>query len=261
MKQFKLFASMVLATCLLMTGCKDVTESNSSSMPNSSITQNSSDTNSSDSMIFSKPNASQLSNLNDSKNYAEIENLTETEQIFKVIKEYADFYYGMQPDGSAALEKITDKASKFTANERKYLKFKGAPADTVAQLNEKLDGLVTEKLKNEFVNFITQNDYTYRIKDGDIYITEEACASGMGAGMDKLYLNSIEHPDEKTILVNMTSFGDKTRWETEKDIEENFTVKLVRTDDGLRVAECDANAISYLYYYHEIHYRDISFSF
>lgn len=186
---------------------------------------------------------------------------TETEKIFKLLKDYGNLYFEMMPSGDITENGFADKSQKLVIEENTT---SGEPYNneyckvlryTEKTLNEKLDKLVTEDLKKDFL------PSSYQIKDGYLYVPGGGFAYGMGQGMDKLYLNSIEYPDEKTILVNMTSFGDKTRWETEKDIEENFTVKLVRTDDGLRIAECGIDAVPYLYYYHEIHYQNISFSF
>lgn len=186
---------------------------------------------------------------------------TETEMIFKLLKDYGDLYFEMLPFDDITKNGFADKSQKLVFEEHttsgepynaeycKVLKY------TEKTLNEKLDQLVTENLKKDFPLS------SYKIKDGYLYVPGGGFAYGMGLGTDKLFLNSIEYPDEKTILVNMTSFGDKTKWETEKDIEEKFTVKLVRTDNGLRIAECDNNAVSYLYYYHEIYYQGISFSF
>lgn len=261
MKHIKTSIIALLAACLLLAGCNSDIESKPDQAQNgSSTTQSSSDTDT------SKPNASQLTNPNQPQKPTETEKpekLTETEQIFRLMKDYADLYYGMQPSGAAELEKITDKSNKIVIDGRSYpyLKLTNAPANTVTLLEEKLHSLVTKKLKNEFLDSVTNDSYHYQIVDDDIYVTEECFAYGMGMGMDKLYLNSIEYPDENTVLVNMTSFGDKSKWETENDIKDKFTIKLVRTGDGLKIDECDLMSVAYLYYYHEISYGDISFSF
>jgi len=223
----------LVAACLLLTGC-----------------------NGTDSQIT--PNGSELTDNGENP-----EQLGEIEQILKLMKNYGDLYYSMQPSKSADLEKIADMTNKLSVDGKDYpyMKLTSAPANTMKQLEEKLDGLVTDDLKKSFLDSITNDDYHYQIKDGDIYVTEECFSYGMGQGMDKLYLNSVEYPDEKTILVNMTSFGDKNKWETEKDIETEFTVSIVRTDDGFRIAECGIDAIPFLYYYHEVCYGEDTLSF
>lgn len=254
MKNIKTPIAALFAACLLLTGCKDVTKSTPDSSHNSPSLN---DTNT------LKTDVSQLVDPSGSKKPVETEKLTEAEQIFKLMKNYGNLYYSLQPGSYAALEKIADKKSKIMVEGKDYpyLKLTKAPANTMTELSEKLDGLVTEKLKNEFLDSITNNNYHYQIKDGNIYVTEECFAYGMGHGMDCLYLDSIEYSDENTVLVNMTSFGDKNNWETEKDIEDKFTVKLVRTDDGLKIDDCNSMAAAFLYYYNEFTYGDIALGF
>lgn len=268
MKHINTPIAALLAACLLLAGCNTPTESNSidsTTSTSSTQTQSSSETSSStpDSSSSDGSHNSVPDNSTPNAETPVCSKLTETERIFKIMKDYGDFYYDMQPGTDTELEKIADKNTKITVKGRTYpfLKLTNAPANTMTELGEKLDGLVTEKLKNEFIDSVKNDDYHYQIKDDDIYVTKECFAYGAPYGADRLYLNSIEYPDEKTVLVNMTSFGDKAKWETEKDIENKFSITLVRTDDGFRIEECDSIAVAYLEYYNEIFYGDISLSF
>lgn len=275
MKHLKTSITALLAACLLLTGC-DNSEQNETSSDSSSSTS----TNDPESFVksdISDPQGVQPSGAESSTSSGEPNNsvpvdntekpekLTETEQIFKMLKDYGNLYWRVRSD---SVEKITDPSQKINVEvinsdgssyKNVYYKITSVLPRTESELNEKLDSLVTEDLKKEFLNSILGD--IIKIKDGDLYINSGGYAHGMGMGMSKLILNSIEYPDENTVLVNMTDFGDKIEWEMEKDIENKFTVRLVRTDNGLRIAELSENCENALYYYKEIHYGDISFSF
>lgn len=186
----------------------------------------------------------------------------ETEKIIKLLEDYSDFYLAMTPSEN---EKFIDRSRNISINgtnsfgdpyTAEYYKTVGLPANTLDELNEKLDGFVTEKAKDDFLNMT--NDKFFTVADnGDLYMSAESFGRGLGLGMDKLYLDSIEYPDDNTILVTVTSFGDKKNWDTDEDIKDTATAKLVRTDDGLRISECDSNMIDYFGYYDEISFDEI----
>lgn len=69
-------------------------------------------------------------------------------------------------------------------------------------------------------------------------------------GMDKLYLNSIEYPDDDTILVTVTSFDSNNNVDT-------AFARIIRTDDGLRIGKCSPRIADYFSYYNEIIFDNI----
>lgn len=80
--------------------------------------------------------------------------------------------------------------------------------------------------------------------------------------MSYLEFNSFEHLDENTILMKVTSVGDKEEWGLDEDIRDETTIKFVKGSDGkLRIDECDVyNASQYFGFYREIVSGDISIS-
>lgn len=189
--------------------------------------------------------------------------LNETEEILKLLKDYSDFYFAMTPSEN---EKFMDKSQKISIdavnslNEpytAEYYKAVGLPANTLDELTEKLDGFVTEKPKSGFLKMTDDNFFTVA-DNGDIYISNYPFGRATVFDKDKLYLDSIEYPDDNTILVTVTSFRDKESWGTVKDIIDTSTAKIIRTDDGLRINECNIDIISYFGSFDEIIFDDIS---
>lgn len=190
--------------------------------------------------------------------------LTETEEIIKLLEDYSDFFFAMAPSYPDN-EKFMDKSQKITIdavnslNEpytAEYYKAVGLPANTLDELNEKLDGFVTEKPKSDFLKMTDDNFFTVA-DNGDIYISNYPFGRATVFDKDKLYLDSIEYPDDNTILVTVTSFRDKESWGTVKDIIDTSTAKIIRTDDGLRINECNIDIISYFGSFDEIIFDDI----
>ncbi len=186
----------------------------------------------------------------------------ETEKILKVLKDYSDFYLAMTPSDN---EKFIDRSRNISIDgtnsfgdpyTAEYYKTVGLPANTLGELNEKLDGFVTEKAKDDFLNMTNDKFFTLS-ENGDLYMSNNPYGRSLGLGMDKLYLDSIEYPDDNTIIITVTSFGDKKNWDTDEDIKDTATAKLVRTDNGLRIGECDSNMIDYFGYYDEISFDKI----
>ncbi|MDE7230025.1 MAG: hypothetical protein K2N56_06045 [Oscillospiraceae bacterium] len=275
MKHLKISIAALLAACLLLTGCDNSAQNDENSSDSSSSTstidsESSNKNDTSDPQGFQPGGAENFAssgepdNSDPAGNTEKPKKLTETEQIFKMLKDYGNLYWRVRSD---SVEKLTDPSQKInievigsdgSSYKNVYYKITSVLPRTESELNEKLDSLVTEDLKTEFLDPVIGD--LIKIKDGDLYIRNYG-AYGMGMGMSKLILNSIEYPDENTVLVNMTDFGDKIEWEMEKDIEDKFTVRLVRTDNGLRIAELSENCEDALYHYKEIYYGDISFSF
>lgn len=181
----------------------------------------------------------------------------ESEQAIELLEGYSDFFVEMTPSDNGS---FTDKSQKISVEgvsrlgepyTAEYYKTEGLPANTIDELNEKLDGFVTEKAKNVFLE-MTNNGFFTVAENGDLYMSNNPYGRGLGLGMDKLYLNSVEYPDDNTILITVTSFGSKENWDTDEDIKDTASAKLVMTEDGLRIDEYDPSIIDYFYYYDEI---------
>lgn len=112
--------------------------------------------------------------------------------------------------------------------------------------NEALDKIFTEQFKKEFFEY---NKDDMIVSDGHIYLNSRMKRMG-GVGMGKSYLelNSFEYPDENTILMTVTDVGDKDEWGLENDLRETLTVKFVRENDALKIAEVsNAHSVSYAF--------------
>lgn len=179
--------------------------------------------------------------------------------------------YEMHPMDSNFPEELVDK-SQFLAEDARtdesgdlqyssdstFYKVIGGSVRTEKQFNDLLDDIFTEKLKQSY----TQDpERMFRFKDGDLYIAGYG-AGGVGLGMSYLELNSFEHPDDNTILMKVTSVGDKEEWGLDEDIRDETTIKFVKDSNGkIRIDECDIDHVSeYFGFYRSIVYNDISIS-
>lgn len=105
------------------------------------------------------------------------------------------------------------------------------PFSSEKELNEFLDAMMTENFKEKFYSVNEGN--VILIRDGDVYLHEEGGGfRSKGLGASWLELNSIGFTDDNTVLIKFTSVGDKEEWGLEKDIRDEFTVKLVKGSDG-----------------------------
>lgn len=112
--------------------------------------------------------------------------------------------------------------------------------------NEALDNIFTEQFKKDFFEY---NKDDMIVSDGHIYLNSRMKRmGGVGAGKSYLELNSFEYPDENTILMTVTDVGNKDEWGLENDLRETLTVKFVRENDALKIAEVsNAHSVSYAF--------------
>lgn len=196
---------------------------------------------------------------------------TEFEQALATLSDLAYIEYEMHPVDCKFTEGLIDK-SQFIADvvdydenskplynsDSTFYKVVGGPVHTEEQFNNKLSDIFTEKLKQSY----TQNpERKFRFKDGDLYVAGYG-TGGVGLGMSYLELNSFEHLDDNTILMKVTSVGEKDEWSLDEDIRDETTIKFIKSSDGkLRIDECDVLfAAEYFGFYREIVCGDISIS-
>lgn len=180
----------------------------------------------------------------------------EIKQILKPLKEYSDLCWKMFPFDLN--EEIVDTEQTISAERttnlgtitNTFYKVTTGDIQTEKQFIAKLDTMLTEKMKN---TFLEDAERPFEFSDGSLYVKGRG-AGGMGAGMDALYLNSIEYTDENTVVVTVVSLGDKDKWGTSEDIKDTATAVLVKTADGFRIDECDYNTTIDFYFYNEITY-------
>ncbi len=178
-------------------------------------------------------------------------------QILKPLKDYGDLYWEMFPFDLN--EELVDKTQTISAERgdapygihtQTFYKVVNGDIQTESQFIAKLDSMLTEKMKKDFLE---NSHRPFEFSDGDLYISGRG-AGGMGAGMDALYLDSIEYTDDNTVVVTAVSFGEKNKWGTSEDIKDTATATLVKTADGFRIDECEDNTTIYFYFYDEIEY-------
>ncbi len=109
-------------------------------------------------------------------------------------------------------------------------------------LKEKALSVFTEKAYLGF-DFISTD---YKEEDGKLYLRSDAGGDGSLLGTDYAYILSAEEPDEETIVLNMRAFGAGENWDLSYDMEENFSVKLKRTEYGLRIDTFDPHIEQYI---------------
>lgn len=181
----------------------------------------------------------------------------ETEEIIKLLENYGNLYWGMFPLNDLP-EDIVDTSQYISAKrgtrDQTFVKVVNGAIRTEESFLNTLDDMLSEKFKKEFLD---DPERPFEFPDGDLYITHRG-AGGMGLGMDTLYLDSIEYPDDNTILVTVTSFGDKNNWNTDENIKITSTAEIVRTDNGLRINKCDLDTVTDFYFYREIVYGNSS---
>ena len=120
--------------------------------------------------------------------------------------------------------------------EQTFFRIESGEITTMPELENRLSMYVTESFRNS--EQMTASLSCYAEQDGALYLAENAGSGGGLLGVDEVYLNVIEHPDESTLLLHMNAFGSKENWELDSDFSRDFTIALKRTEDGLRIDEC-----------------------
>lgn len=285
MKHLKTIAAILIAA-LALTGCSknQTSTSNDSeaSSAQSDASDNSigtSDTSSSTASTAENPSApeskpeSSLPSSSGTTETSEPEEpvyQTEFEQALAVLKNYVYFDFALRPFDLFFPEGIVDKTQYIIENatydenskpifdsESIFYKVIGGSVRTEEQFNKLLDDTLTEKFKQAYC----ENSYRgFRFKDGDLYVGGSG-ARGRNLGMSYLELNSFEHLDDNTILMKVTSVGDKEDWGLNEDIRDEATIKFIKSADGkLRLDECNDQISHYFWLYDDIVYGDISIS-
>ncbi len=109
-------------------------------------------------------------------------------------------------------------------------------------LKEKALSIFTEKAYLGF-DFISTD---YKEKNGKLYLRSDAGGDGSLLGTDYAYILSAEEPDGETIVLNMRAFGAGENWDLPYDLEEDFSIKLKRTENGLRIDTFDPHVEQYI---------------
>ncbi len=119
----------------------------------------------------------------------------------------------------------------------------GGEITSMDEFSEKALSIFTERAYKSFDYILT---YNYAEEDGKLYLWNDAGSDGSLLGTDYAYIVSAEEPDEETIVLNMTAFGAGENWDLPYDMEDNFSIELKRTEDGLRVDTFDSHVEQYI---------------
>ena len=269
MKRFKTALAAILSLCLLLTGCDKQNSSEHSDLSGSesSSKQEISDSDSSSSDDPSQPESSTGSTGSESDGdrlNSIIENMkpkeVKIEEIIKLLGDYGDFNYEyLHPQ---EFEDFTDHKESFVFTQfysngklsnKSYFKITEKELNTPEKFFGKLKSFVTE---NYVASRLIDNiNMMYSAKDGYMYIGSTV-AFGYGIGKDIFYIDSVEYPDNETILVNLSTFGYKENvYAATEDIIQKYTVTIKRTEDGLRIDASEGYPELDLYYFKEIIYN------
>lgn len=141
-------------------------------------------------------------------------------------------------------EYITMPKTDVNGNEYdfKWCLVTGGEITSMNELSEKALSIFTERAYMGF-DFISTN---YKEEDGKLYLNSDAGSNGSLLGTDYAYIVSAEEPDDETIVLNMTAFGAGKNWDLDHDLTDDFSIRLKRTDNGLRVDTFDPHVEPYI---------------
>lgn len=209
------------------------------------------------SALTSKPDEPQISDISSYR--------TDFDKMLDVLNDFAYLDWAIcQPDNPYYKE-YADQSQTMT-EEREYNgdtykvlyhKVTGGDLQTENQFTDALDEVLTKSAKQTYLN---NTDRKNRFRDGNLYLEEDRL-DGRGMGFSYIELNSVEHPDENSVIMNMTAVGDKSEWGLDEDLRDATTVKFIKGDDGkFRIDEYERHIPYYFGISNEIRYGDISLS-
>lgn len=240
-------------------GTTDTNSSTASTAENSSAPESTTESSltSTSSALTSKPDEPKISDISSYR--------TDFDKMLDVLNDFAYLDWAIcQPDNPYYKE-YADKSQTMIEEEEYngstyeiiYYKVTGGNLQTEKQFNNALDDVLTESAKKTYLN---NTDRKNRFKDGNLYLEEDRL-DGRGMGLSYIELNSVEHPDENTVIMNMTAVGDKSDWGLDEDLRDATTVKFIKGDDGkFRIDEYERHIPYYFGLSNEIRYGDISLS-
>lgn len=114
---------------------------------------------------------------------------------------------------------------------------------SIADMQDKMRPFFTDKM----IDYVFEEcNYYYYEENGKLYVFDGIGSEGGGVGVDTVHITSVEMADDDTLILHMTEFGAGENWNLDHDIINNFTITLKRSDNGLKIDECDKVAIGRL---------------
>lgn len=245
MKRINIFLA-ILISAMLLAGCIDNTPA--ADPKDDSNTSSESSAISADFENSSEKMSSIIENMKPKE--------VKIEEIIKLLGDYGDFNYEyLHPQ---EFEDFTDHKESFVFTQfysngelsnKSYFKITEKELNTPEKFFGKLKSFVTENyLASRLIDNINM---MYSAKDGYMYIGSTV-AFGYGIGKDIFYIDSVEYPDNETILVKLSTFGEDSLGD---EVIDKSTITIKRTEDGLRIDKCEGYPELDLYYFKEIIYN------
>lgn len=180
----------------------------------------------------------------------EKDNITEEEQIQLLLQEghkiFFNYVLGKEMQNHVGWGKFITISKTNNLGESYDLKiYEIVDGDvlSIADMREKMKPFFTDKM----IDYIFEEcNYYYHEKNGKLYVSDGVGSEGGGVGVDTVHITSMEMTDEDTVTLYMIEFGAGKNWDLDHDIINNFTITLKRTDNGLKIDECDKVAIGSL---------------
>ena len=264
MKHIKALTAILLSA-VLMTGCELIYPESSESESTFSSESSSEITNSSSESTYNISTV--ISSTNNKPEPPEIKPVEYPETELKLSSEMEDIIDLFGKFGAFNREYlIFDNIDKVASgeggfrdeNDHYYGKVTNASITTYSALIETLNSMLTDKCIEETSEHIL--DY-FRTNENDELFLRSFGAGGY-LGSDYIRINSIGYPDDETILLDMSTVGEKENWGYEDNgFEEDwimdFKITLKRTDNGLRIDEIDGHPYLDFAYLNDIVYNDV----
>ncbi|MBQ8791261.1 MAG: hypothetical protein IJZ51_08120 [Ruminiclostridium sp.] len=191
------------------------------------------------------------------------EELTENEQILKLLYDYGDFIFNVsfkpgkdwnysivyRKDG-IYVDKGTNEVISSPEGEQTHYDFCKAKESWIKELRS----MITENMAESFIEYHIRNNHLFIYQD-EWYIKSNGGGRGYGLGQSELILNSYEKPDENTLILNFVSIGYKEEWGTEEDLIDEGQVILKKSENRYRIEKCDDSVAEWFVQYSKIKYE------
>ena len=172
----------------------------------------------------------------------------ETEEIKKLLSDFKDFSYSYL-ECKEIMKHISNSSTKTETKNNFgvvastiYYEVTDGDVVTPEDMRLKMSELMTDSMINDCMYIY---EALYLEEEGKLYLSQNAGFDGGLLGVDAVYINSVSKA-ENDYYVNMTAWGDKNIWNLEEDFEDDFQVRIKKTDNGFRIDECGVAERSYI---------------
>ena len=191
------------------------------------------------------------------------EELTENEQILKLLYDYGDFIFNVsfkpgkdwnydivyEKDWIYVDSNTNEVISSPEEAQITYRSFCKAKESWIKDLRS----MITENMAESFIEYHIRNNYLFIYQD-EWYLKTNSGGRGYGLGQSELILDSYEKPDENTLILNFVSIGYKEEWGTEEDLIDEGQVILKKSENRYRIEKCDDSVAEWFVQYSKIKY-------